>query len=79
MKGSHYKIIESAYDPNHPWQLIETAPDGKGMSSTGFRTYGEAWREVERRKIAESEMQDNDMFAHRLPAPAPCSQKDNPS
>ena len=57
-----YEIVESADDPNRPWHVVMRAvPDGQAVPCIRFRTYGEAWREVERRKIAESEHQD-DLF-----------------
>jgi hypothetical protein len=65
----HYKIIETTYDPVRPWQLISTGDDGKGMTSIVFKTYGDAWREMERRKLAEDEPQ-GDILLSYFPADA---------
>jgi hypothetical protein len=73
----NYKIIETTYDPVRPWQLICTGDDGKGMTSTVFRTYGEAWREMERRKRAESQPQ-SDMFAQATVIPVGGSENHDP-
>ena len=51
-----YDIVQSLFDPNRSWELVVTAPNGKGISYIRFRTYGDAWREAERRKAAEAKI-----------------------
>jgi hypothetical protein len=50
-----YEIVQSAYDPNRSWELVVAASHGREVARIRFRTYGDAWREAERLKAAESE------------------------
>jgi hypothetical protein len=50
-----YEIVQSAYDPNRSWELVVAASHGPEVARIRFRTYGDAWREAERLKAAESE------------------------
>jgi hypothetical protein len=62
----HYEIIETD-DPVRPWQLISKGDDGKGITSSVFRTYGDAWREAERRKFAEDQPQGDILLSYFPP------------
>ena len=54
-----YEIIESASDPNRPWQLIVRDAGGTETSRIGFKTYGDAWRAAERRTSEADSRQTN--------------------
>jgi hypothetical protein len=48
-----YEIFEAGLDPVNQWELVGKNVDGNEQCCIRFRTYGEAWREAERRKQAE--------------------------
>jgi hypothetical protein len=52
-----YEIFESGLDPVKQWELVGKDADGNEQCCIRFLTYGEAWREAERRKRAERERQ----------------------
>ena len=54
--GLFYDIVQTLFDPNRPWELVVAAPNSKGILCIRFRTYGDAWREAERRKAAEAKV-----------------------
>jgi hypothetical protein len=52
-----YEIFESGLDPVKQWELVAKDADGNEQCCIRFQTYGEAWREAERRRRAERERQ----------------------
>jgi len=52
-----YEIVESSLDPNRPWQLIGRNASRTEMCRAGFKTYGDAWREAQRRQAIEGDGQ----------------------
>jgi hypothetical protein len=52
-----YEIVQSASDPNRPWQLVGTDARGTEFCRVRFKTYGDAWHATQRRKADEVECQ----------------------
>jgi uncharacterized protein DUF29 len=54
-----FEIVESASDPNRPWQLIIKDAAGTEYRRIGFKSYGDAWHAAERRKSEDDDCQPN--------------------
>jgi hypothetical protein len=52
-----YDIAETGLDPIRQWELIGRDANGVERCCVRFKTYGEAWREAERRKQIDAEPQ----------------------
>ncbi len=50
-----YEIFESGLDPVKQWELVGRDANGNEHCCVRFKTYGEAWRELERRKAMQNE------------------------
>ncbi len=54
-----FEIVESAFDPNRPWQLIIRDVAGTEYRRIGFKTYGDAWHAAEAHKSEDDDGQPN--------------------
>jgi hypothetical protein len=52
-----YEIVQTASDPNRPWQLVGKDAHGTEICRIRYKTYGDAWHGAQRRKADEVECQ----------------------